>query len=76
MMYAHIGISVPTRVLAVVRNDDKWEVWIAMPPKCLQQPRAKWLGTFLCCHNDGSCTRVTIYPDGSEQVITVKGPDK
>ena len=67
--YTPLGVPPRTRVYHIVRHDGEWRVWIAV--KDMQANYSQWRGTYLALGFDGSVTRVTIQPDGSEDIMEV-----
>lgn len=67
-----IGIPLRTPLSALLRVGKDWHVWIAV--RDTQVPYEQWQGTYLALSDDGSVTRVTVYDDGHEDVMIVKGP--
>jgi len=72
-----IRISVPpnTRAYRIERNNvgrieniGSWVLWLHPAPDFNS-------GTFLKLYDDGSMSRVTLYPDGSEDVMVLKESD-
>ena len=45
-------------------------LWVAI--KDMQAPYSQWEGTFIMLHDDGHVERVTVNPDGSEDIVQVK----
>lgn len=72
--YDSIGVPPRQRVYHITRHHHEgWRVWLAV--KDMQQPYSLWLGTYLLLRDDGSVTRVTIEPDGMEQIMEIKPRD-
>lgn len=68
-----IGIPPRTPLVALFRVKDAWHVWIAV-----RDPQARyseWQGTYLALDDAGGVCRVTVYDDGHEDVMIVKGSD-
>jgi hypothetical protein len=72
-----IRISVPpnTRAYRIERNSvgriediGSWVLWLHPAPDFNS-------GTYLKLYDDGSMYRVTLYPDGSEDMMLLKGAD-
>ena len=68
-----IGLPIGTRLAALFRGRGCWHVWTAVRDQSL--PYSQWQGTYLSLQDDGSIDRVTIYDDGHEDIIHVKGSD-
>jgi hypothetical protein len=65
-----IGIQPRTPFIALFRVKFGWHAWTAV--RDMQQPYSKWQGTYLILNDDGTSRRVTIYDDGTEDVINIR----
>lgn len=65
-----IGIQPRTPFIALFRVSHGWHAWTAV--KDMQLPYSKWTGTYLLLNDDGSSRRVTVYDDGTEDIINIR----
>lgn len=70
-----VGIPLGTKLIGLERDTvaGEWHIWISV--KNVIAPLSKWEGTRLVLRADGSIDRITDEPDGSEYIMTIKGPD-
>lgn len=73
-MTTPIGIPWGTRLVHIDRVSGGWYLWTGVDD--LSKPVNKRRGSFLYLHDNGSVTRYTIHPDGTETEQRIKSCDE